>query len=143
MTRAEFIAVIALLVSALAFGLSFYVAFRDRAKIVARSKFWPASEYGPAGMRISITNAGRRPIVLRMIVTVGEAGNWSGTYLGDYKTGLRLGEHELHEETWGKSDLVIGPEHDEIAVDAQVEDSLGRRYPVKDAKKNMLTLLGS
>jgi hypothetical protein len=143
MSRAEIIAVIALLVSASAAGLSLYVALRDRARINARCRFWSASEYGGAGVRISITNAGRRPIVLRMILAITKNGSWSGIYLGDQKSGLRLGEHELHEETWGKSDLLCGPDHDLIAIDAQVEDSLGRRYPIEGAKKHLAALLAS
>jgi hypothetical protein len=92
-------------------------------------------------MRITIVNAGRRPLVVRLLVAIPEDGNWFGDYLGDYKTGLRLGEHEHHEIIWRRQDVLGGPVHDRIAVDLEVEDSLGRRYPVRDAKKNLQSLL--
>lgn len=142
MSRAEIISLFSLLVSLGAFSLAFYIAFRDKAKIVERSKFWPANEYGEASIRISVVNAGRRPIVLRSILAIAENGDGSGPYLGSYENGLRLGENELHQELWGKADLLCGPDDDQLAVDIQIEDSLGRRYQVKDARKSVAAMFG-
>lgn len=141
MNRAEIISTLALLVSIAALVLSAFNAVRDRAKLIARSKTWPSSDYGQAGMQITIVNAGRRPIVLRMLVAVVGPNSWYGEHLGDQKSGLRLGEREHHEITWRKSDMLGGPDDDLLAVDLQVEDSLGNRYPVANAKKNLAALL--
>ena len=141
MARAEIIASLALLVSIAAFSLSAFNAARDRAKLVVKSKGWAGSEYGEAGLRITIVNAGRRPIVLRMLVAVTGPNSWYGEYLGDHKSGLRLGEREHHEISWHKHDMLGGPEGDELALDLLVEDSLGNRYPVVDAKTNLEALL--
>jgi hypothetical protein len=143
MARAEIIAALALFVSIAAFSLAAFNAVRDRAKLVVKSKAWPGSEYGAAGLRVTIVNAGRRPIVLRMFIAVTGPNSWYGEYLGDQKSGLRLGEREHHEITWHKHDMLCGPEDDELAVDLQVEDSLGNRYPVLGAKENLEALLAS
>jgi len=141
MVRAEIIATIALIVALCSLGFSIYLGIRDRGKLQAVSKFFPGSEYGSPHIRISIVNAGRRPIVLRMLVAVCDDDYWFGSYLGDHKSGLRLGEHEHHEITWEKDEFLGGPEDDKIAGDLQVEDSLGRRHAVQDAKENIRRLL--
>ena len=142
-TRAEIIAVFALVVSVSSLGFSIFVGLRDRSRLVATSRFSATSEYGPARLHISVVNAGRRPIVVRMLVAVCDDDDWFGDFLGDHKVGLRLGEHERHDITLEKSDLLGGRESDLIATDFQIEDSLGRRHSVRDAKKHVGLLLAS
>ena len=78
-----------------------------------------------------------------MLVSVCDNDRWFGDYLGDHKVGLRLGEHEGHDLTLEKSDLLGGRDGDLIAYDLQVEDSLGRRHSVRDAKGSIESLLAS
>ena len=107
---------------------------RDRANIKTSSKFYPASEFSGASFDFTVINAGRRPIILRMRGGVDKDGDWVGTYLGKDQAGLRLGEHERFEPT---------PYNVVTLVDLWVEDTLGRRYTIKDAKKNLASLLKS
>lgn len=78
-----------------------------------------------------------------MLVALCDDDQWFGDFLGDHKVGLRLGENERHDMTWEKSDFLGGAEADLIAADLQIEDSLGRRHPVRDAKRNVALLLTS
>ena len=141
MSRAEVISTLAFIVSLGAFGLSLFTVLRDRAKLVVRSKAWPANEYGDAGLRVTIVNAGRRPIVIRMLLGIPASGKWSGSYFGDQVNGITLAENSHHEVIWRRNDIFCGEHWEEIAEDMAVEDSLGRRHPVQDAKENLKILL--
>jgi hypothetical protein len=67
-----------------------------------------------------------------------EDGNWSGTYIGDHKTGIRLGENEKFSEDIDDLHHMLFDHEKSVAVsDFWFEDTLGRRYPVKRAKKQL------
>jgi hypothetical protein len=109
---------------------------RDRGRLRASSHFAPASEYGgPACVTVTIVNAGRRPLILRMWGGTDTSGNWVGTFLGKGDTGLRLGEHEMHNFTLAR-DAAIDFTPDGVVAfeDLWIEDSLGRRHRIRDAK---------
>ena len=144
MMRSEIISIFALLISGVSLGFSIYFNFRDRANIKTTSDFYPASESGPASVHFTVVNAGRRPIILRMRGGVDKNGGWIGTFLGKDQSGLRLGEHERLDHTMGKQSLFEQTPDDLMTLaDLWVEDTLGRRYPIKDAKKNLALLLKS
>src|SRR6266404_3009204 len=144
MERPEIISVLALLLSVISLGFSVYFNFRDRANIKTSSKFYAASEFGSASFHFTVVNAGRRPIILRMRGGVDKNGSWVGTHLGKDQTGLRLGEHERLDHSMKRDDLFEQTPDDVITlVDLWVEDTLGRRYTIKDAKKNLALLLKS
>jgi hypothetical protein len=66
---------------------------------------------------------------------------WSGSFFGNDKQGLRLAEHEMHEFTLHRDDLYVPtPYADIIYADLWVEDTLGRRHRIKDAKANVAKL---
>lgn len=63
---------------------------------------------------------------------------WSGTLLKSADGGQRLAEHERFEFQLLKTDLVaFTPEDDFVFKDLWIEDTLGRRYRIKDAKGNV------
>jgi hypothetical protein len=65
-----------------------------------------------------------------------------GAFLGEDQKGLRLGEHERHDLSLEKNDLLSAtPDGQVLFHDLWVEDSLGRRYPIKDALSNVKPLL--
>lgn len=75
---------------------------------------------------------------------VNENDDWIGTYLGKEGTGLRLGEPERLDQSMGRRDFVEhAPDGVMALVDLWVEDTLVRRYTIKDAKKNLALLLKS
>jgi hypothetical protein len=144
MTRSEIISVLALLLSVISIGFSVYFNFRDRGNIKTSSTFYPGSDFGSASVHITIVNAGRRPIILRMRGAVDKNGEWIGTFLGKDKSGLRLGEHERFDHKMEKGDLFEQTPDGVITVaDLWVEDTLGHRYAIRDAKKNLALLLES
>lgn len=144
MTRAEIISIAALLISLGSLGFSVFFNLRDRANLKATSRFSPASESGPACVYFTVVNAGRRPIILRMWGGTSCQGQSVGTFFGKEQSGLRLGEHERFDHSMEKQDLhEQTPEDEIIYADLWVEDTLGRRYSVKDAKNNLALLLES
>jgi hypothetical protein len=144
MSRAEILAILAFVVSVTSLSFSAYFGLRDRGRVRAESKFHPASEYTYARMAITLVNEGRRPIVLRMLVGTSEDGKWVGEYLGKKKGGLRLGEHERLDMNIEREDAVgMTADDDIVFADLWVEDSLGRRYRVKNAKDHLQKLLAS
>ena len=144
MSRAEFLAILSFLISVTSLGFSSYFGLRDRGRVRAESSFFPASEYTYARMSITLLNEGRRPIVLRMLVGTDENGKSVGEYLGRKKGSLRLAEHERLDINFEKEDAVgMTAEDDILFTDLWIEDSLGRRFRVKNAKEHLQKLLAS
>jgi len=142
MNSTEIISCIALFISFVSLGLSAFFGLRDRARIITKSVFIPNDYSGQAYITISVVNAGRRPIILRMWGGAGADNDWVGTFLGDKDNGLRLAEHERHEFVLHESDLTQQMPDFSIEIkDVWFEDTLGRRYTVKDAKKNIAKLV--
>lgn len=141
MTRAEVMSIVALVVSILSFGFSVYFNSRDRARLVAQSRFIPGSDDGFAQVSITIVNAGQRPVILHMWAGEDEKGIWIGQILGEKGAGLRLAEHERHDLDLKKEDLYQQTPDGEILItDIWFEDTLGRRHKVKNAKTNISKL---
>ena len=61
-----------------------------------------------------------------------------GIYIGGYKTGVRLGENERFSESIDESHHMLFDQETGAAVtNLWFEDTLGRRYPVRNAKKHL------
>ena len=141
MTWSETTSLVALIVSISSLGFSLYFNFRDRGQIHASSKFYPSSSYGPQSLTVTIVNTGRRPVILRMWGGADSSGKWVGHFFNGDKSGLRLGEHERHDFVVEKNDAYSVTPVDEIfCEDLWVEDTLGRRIAIKDAKANLARL---
>jgi hypothetical protein len=138
-TRPEFISVLALFVSITSLVVSVFFNLRDRARLVIGSKFFAANpEYGPARIEVVIVNSGRRPVVLRMWGGSDANGEWVGEFLGEEHAGLRLSEYERHDIKLYKDGLFASVPHGEVLYrELWVEDSVGRRYNVKDSRRNV------
>jgi len=141
LSRAEIISVVALLVSILGISSSFYFGLRDRARLVTASKFYPWHEGQEAHVCISIANAGRRPVVLRMWVGAEREDHWAGMFLRDAGQGLRLAEHDRHDLRLTKSDLcAITPGDDVLIQDVWYEDNIGNLYKINAVKHHIAQL---
>ena len=137
-------AIIAIFISVAGLGSSLYFGLRDRARIVTRSRFYPGHTGDRPSVMFSIVNAGRRPVVIRSWGGEDERKDWVASQLGDHKSGLRLGENDHHEITLHIEDLLGETPGDHVYfVDLWFEDSLGRRYPLSDAKANIALLYES
>jgi hypothetical protein len=141
MATSDVIASLALVVSVLSAAVTFYFHFRDRPDLILKSQFVSSYDPGTERIAISIVNAGRRPAILRMWAGEDTAGHWVGSYLGEGKAGLRLGENEHFEFSLPKQELQASTPDSEVEfIDIWVEDSLGKRHQVKDAKANIARL---
>lgn len=141
MTWAEIISVVALLVSIASLCSSFFFGLRDRARLVTGSRYLPLWEENPAHVCVSIVNAGRRPVILRMWVGAESTEKWEGHFLGEGTAGLRLGEHERYEFKLEQHDLhAVTPDEDFQIEDLWFEDTLGRQHTVRDVRANLAKL---
>ena len=144
MTTSEIISSLALLVSLGSFSVSLYVARRDRVALTAEAKFYYPSERSAPSVGIVIANAGRRAVGLQMLVALTETDAWYGVGLGRQGEALILVEGQSHEVVWKKENLTKGPtDEDWLFVDLEVEDTLGKRHPVRNAKPSLRLLLNS
>ena len=140
---AEVVSIIALLVSLASLSATLYFNLRDRARVVAKSEFYEGYSGDVPSMSVSIVNAGRRPIVLRMWAGTDGKENWAGTMLNSKEGGQRLAEHERYDLHLTREDLVaFTPDDNFVFSDLWVEDTLGRRYAVAQAKDNIRKLWG-
>jgi hypothetical protein len=135
------VSIIALVVSVGSLSVSTYVALRDRARLRAKSTFrnW---ENRPASIEVEAVSVGRRPVILTTIAGHYEDGDRCFTDIGEDKTGIRLQEHERFSEdlTDGPPDLLFHPRSKARLTDLWFEDTLRRRYRVKNAKKHLKRL---
>lgn len=141
MTTSDVLSSLAIGVSLLSLAWQVRTWQADRTRVRTRSQFYLGDEERPPTLRLSIAVDGPRQVVLRLLCEKLDNGNWSGTYLGDdYKMGLRLSDG-AHFETTLTADELWHFDYDEgdlLAVhDFYFEDSLGRKYPVQDCKKNI------
>lgn len=144
MATSELISSLALVVSILSAAFTIYFNFRDRPKLVVKSKFHSGYEPGDERMTVTIVNAGRRPIILRTWAGEDNTGEWVGTFLGENHAGLRLGENEHYEFSLLRHELgAYTPNSEVMFFDLWVEDSHGKRHRVKDAKANIERLRGA
>lgn len=141
------IAIVALLVALVSAGFSAWFGLRDRARIKTDSTYFPASEdsVGPPGISIRIANHGRRPIYLKNLYYDygGREGNalvegfWESEGLVDG----RLAEGREYEHFIDSDDDTrLKSENGVPARDIFFEDSLARRYYVKQARENLRRL---
>lgn len=162
------VSIFAAVISGLSLAISFHNVRRDRAQVYARSEIFYDStrslEPEPS-MRVRIINAGRRPITITQFIIISDQGNWftplrtlGGKELQEattegrplierfvsQNTSIRLSEGEIFE-------MIIHHDDDRIlydffeedqreAQDLQIEDVLGRKYKVKNAKKSFSKL---
>jgi hypothetical protein len=144
MTNSEIISTIALCVSGVSLGVSTFTSFRDRGRLKATSKYYPANEdedgkWWRGHILVEAVNTGRRPIILTVFGGNYENEGWCGTYLED-KKGVRLGENERFTEQVNCNHRML-KHNSRDAIDLWFEDTLGRRYRVKHAKKHLRSLL--
>lgn len=144
LTRSEIISLFALCLSVTSVSFSIYFGLRDRGRLQAKSRFMQGWEGQPAHILLTIVNTGRRPIILRLWAGVDDGGEWIGTPFGTEKElhGLRLGEHESYQFVLERKDILATGADDEDLIfrDLWVEDSLGKRHPVRQARENLVRL---
>lgn len=130
---------IAIVVSLGSFGVSAYVAFRDRPRLKVSGQFFRASRDDPSRIVLTLINVGRRPVILRQLGGTSKVGKWSAPFPGRDKGGLRLDEHERYEHAIKKEDTVsFDFDKDDASLGSLwIEDSLGNRYHVPNSNEDI------
>jgi hypothetical protein len=78
------------------------------------------------------------------IIALIDGPEWLSSYFTDDHKALVLAEGESHEVEWRKENLRKGPtDFNWLFVDLSVEDSIGHRYPVRHARRDLKQLLNS
>ena len=136
-----YLSISAIIIACISLAWSIYLGYRDRGNIKATSKIYysgPDSKY--FHLQVKAVNCGRRPVILSMFGKDYSDGSWGGSYIEE-KEG-RLAENEKYEITIRAGDSHTMSPDGEEAVDFWFEDTLGRRYKVKNAKENLKKLWG-
>lgn len=146
MDFSDYISLLALLISTLSAGWSIWFGLRDRAHIKAASVFFPAAAtdgpLSPAGILITIANHGRRPVYLEYLYfqygKKGRADYAETLWDGDKYGRCRLDEGDKYEHFFDSdSDAIFTNEEGRRATAIFFQDSLGRRYEVKNGGENL------
>lgn len=136
-----YLSISAIIIAFISLFWSIYLGYRDRGNIKATSEIsynGPDSKY--FHLQVKAVNCGRRPVILSMFGKDYSDGSWGGSYIEE-KEG-RLAENEKYEITIRAGDSDTMSPDGEEAVDFWFEDTLGRRYKVKNAKENLKKLWG-
>jgi len=138
----------AIIIACISLFWSIYLGYRDRGNIKATSKIYyiDITSYSEkpskkiSNLKIKAVNCGRRPVILSMFGADYSDGSWGGSYI-EKEVG-HLAENEKYEKTIRAGDSDTMSTDGEEAVDFWFEDTLGRRYKVKNAKENLKKLWG-
>lgn len=131
-----YLSVCAISVSLISLVWTIHIGRRDRGKLKASSTlYYSGLNSGVQHLEIKAVNHGRWPIILTMLGSDFPDGSWKGTHLE--KGGVGLGENEAFKEHIRAGDNYSISDEGEEAIDLWFEDTLGRRYRVKNAKGNL------
>jgi hypothetical protein len=129
-------------VSIVGLALTAIKVYRDRSCVKAKSKFYPALDEIPPRIRVEAVNTGRRPLILNVLGGKYEDGSLMNFKIGKDGQGIQLGENEpcsvvieRHLLTFGENCSALG--------DLWLEDTTGRRYSVKGAKRHLEMIFNS
>lgn len=149
MTAQLALSIAAIVLSVCSFGLSAYVAFRDRSRLKTESHAYQHEQTGEYySLYFKVVNAGRRPIVLTLIEGSYENNHKCGTFINYENKGIKLEEGEFYEHRFGKHDGIMVCDPQGVGdsfnlVDLSVVDSANRKYRIKNAKENVQLLWSS
>jgi hypothetical protein len=138
----------AIIIACISLFWSIYLGYRDRGNIKATSEinYTVIASYSEKpskkipNLKIKAVNCGRRPVILSVFGTDYSDGSWGDTLIE--KKGGHLSENEEYKKIINAGDSDMKSPKGKIAVDFWFEDTLCRRYKVKNAKENLKKLWG-
>ena len=86
---------------------------------------------------MKIINVGRRPTYITMFGSFLDNGSWVGSYLGEKGKGIRLEEHQKHEEKVEYKDAYYAFNKGQEVAQRTIfwyEDILGERYLINNSQ---------
>jgi|ERR1039457_2077016 hypothetical protein len=126
-----------------------YQQKRKTKNLVTKSWYYPKIEPNKehngrnAHVKIEAANDSERPIILTELVAEYDDGSCRSIYVygqtnGNNTQGVQLKDQERHVVDMDDLQyLIVNPDTDKAAKDFWFVDSLGNKYPVKDAKQNL------
>lgn len=134
--NSDILSIIAVTISAISLGISFYHLFQDRAYINVDSIFINRGSATGSFLIVNIKNSGRRPLIIRSWGLREKSNYWQSFSLGETNKGIEIGEKGFYEFRIEFSDVAQHIIESEL-VNLWVEDSLNRRYKIKNAVKHV------
>lgn len=122
----------ALLISLGSLAWSIHIGLRDRSKLQTKCQIYGRKTKSPSVV-VTVTNRGRRPIILTKLGISYADGSSTATLLGE--NGKTLNEGEFYKEDSRSDYSLITSNNGEEAVSFWFEDSFGRRHFVKNSNK--------
>lgn len=124
--------------------VSLFLHYQDKPVLKIISKYYLSSDLSAAHIALSIVNAGKRPLIVRMWGGNDNNGDWVGEFIGKQQKGIRLGEKDRYDIELYKENMIgMTPDDDVIFSELWVEDSLGKRYTVPNSRKYVSKLLNT
>lgn len=139
------VSTIAVTISCIGAGFSIFFGLRDRARLILKCCLYhPYEPNDHFSIGVTAINAGRRPVALRTLGGFYKSESspkehWSGSYIAS-GSGLPLGENGIFEKTISTCDsdtwsfLLSGDEQEYHLVCIGFEDTVGRRYVIKNSR---------
>ncbi len=134
------LSVCAILVSLASLIWSIHTGLRDRGQLRTTATIYTSGDDGINYLQLKAVNHGRRPVILTMLRKKWSNGTVSGEYLAN--NGVRLGENEEYKKTFDIHDKneVSEDGEEREAMDLWFEDTLGRKYRIKDIENKLKNL---
>lgn len=131
----------AVLISLASFCWSIHIGNRDRAKLIVKSKVYKQQNFYEKSfpdhyyIKIKAVNCGRRPVILTTLWRCFSDKTQCGTMLGE----KHLDEHEQFEKDIDNNEIFYTDDEGDVkeTSDLYLEDTLGRFYKVKNAKRHL------
>jgi hypothetical protein len=152
MQFSDYISIIALIISMSTAVASWWFGLRDSARIKTTSEFWPEAHdedapYSSRGLRISIANHGRRVVYLEYLYFQygpKKIASYAETLWDSDESGrTHLREGDKFEQFFDDDCSCFKDDDGNKATGIFFQDSLGRRYHVKDAGRNLKAYFAS
>lgn len=122
------LSITAIVISGISFALSAYLAIRDRGDVTASARY-------PERFKkifVHVVNSGRRPVTLRHLIVETQDGARYEYKILNGDAPIRLMESEDHEFPLPSKDTEIDKFAKTKVIAAELEDSRGKKYVVKD-----------
>ena len=123
-------------ISIIGVALAAIKVYRDRSCVKAKSKFYPACSEMPPHILVEAVNTGRRPLILNVLGGKYIDGNLMNFKLGKDGQGIQLGENEPCSVVFEQHLFNFG-KHCSALGDLWLEDTTGRHYSIKGAKRHL------
>ena len=122
----------AITIAIFGFGLSAYIAFRDRGTVTASARYLESYQHMSDGIYVHVVNSGRRPVTIRRLKFTTMAGSTIERPIRENGKPIRLLESEDYEFQLNAQNSEIQEWSRSTITKAVIEDSRGKEYHISE-----------